>query len=87
MSGLRQLVADALVECGAVRADRLDVIRRGQVQIGMTQIEVVAAWGEPDDRNRYVFASGVQEQWVYGSPRWKQSYLYFQDGVLTSLQV
>ena len=57
------------------------MILRKKVQIGMTAEQCRAAWGEPDDINRTVGSFGTHEQWVYGS-----SYLYFEDGVMTSLQ-
>jgi hypothetical protein len=57
------------------------------VVIGMNSDQAIAAWGRPDDVNRTTSAYGVSEQWVYedsdGIPR---SYLYFDDGVLTTVQ-
>ena len=53
------------------------------VTIGMTQQEVLdSMWGEPKDINRTVTENHVYEQWVYGYP----NYLYFTDGILTSIQ-
>jgi hypothetical protein len=52
-------------------------------EIGMTQNEVRnTAWGSPDSVNKTTTANGVNEQWVY--PRYK--YVYFEDGVVTSIQ-
>lgn len=52
------------------------------VRIGMSQSEVIASsWGKPNHVNRTVTARGTHEQWVYGG-----GYLYFEDGVLTSIQ-
>lgn len=47
----------------------------------MTTEHCRAAWGSPDDINRSVGSFGPHEQWVCGS-----TYLYFEDGVLTSFQ-
>lgn len=53
------------------------------VTIGMTQQEVLdSMWGEPERINRTVTENHVYEQWVYGYP----NYLYFTDGILTSIQ-
>lgn len=56
--------------------------------IGMTTAAVRALplpWGSPDDVNRTVTARGQREQWVYRTGRWS-AYLYFDDGVLTTIQ-
>jgi len=39
-------------------------------------------WGEPERVNRTTGQYGVHEQWVYGDG----NYLYFKDGILTSMQ-
>lgn len=53
------------------------------VDIGMTQQDVLdSSWGKPKDINRTVTENHVYEQWVYGYP----NYLYFTDGILTSIQ-
>jgi hypothetical protein len=53
------------------------------IQIGMTTEEVLnSKWGKPIDINRTTTANGVSEQWVY--PNFK--YLYFEDGILTTIQ-
>ena len=53
------------------------------VTIGMTQQEVLdSSWGKPKDINRTITENHVYEQWVYGYP----NYLYFTDGILTSIQ-
>jgi hypothetical protein len=52
-------------------------------QIGATTDQVMSnGWGYPDHINKTTTASGIKEQWVYGSNK----YLYFQDGVLTAIQ-
>jgi hypothetical protein len=53
------------------------------VVIGMTAEEVLSiGWGKPNDINRTITAYGTREQWVYGNG----NYLYFEDGILTSIQ-
>lgn len=56
--------------------------RREGVRIGMTQEDVLASsWGKPRDINRTVNRWGTREQWVYPG-----GYLYFEDGILTTVQ-
>lgn len=59
-------------------------LKRSQgVNIGMTQEDVIASsWGRPEKVNRTTNARGTREQWVYGSG----NYLYFEDGILVSIQ-
>ena len=53
------------------------------VSIGMTQDRVLqSSWGKPESVNRTIYPSGTREQWVYGNGH----YLYFENGILTSIQ-
>lgn len=54
----------------------------GKVRIGFTKAMCKAAWGEPEDINKTSGSWGVHEQWVYRDG----SYLYFENGKLTSIQ-
>lgn len=55
----------------------------GGVRIGMSQEEVLTeGWGQPEDINRTTTSYGVSEQWVYPN----YNYLYFEDGILTTIQ-
>lgn len=58
------------------------LILAGKVRIGMTREMCREAWGSPDDINRSSGSWGVHEQWVYGLG----SYLYFENGILSSIQ-
>lgn len=53
-----------------------------KVKIGMTDKMCIEAWGEPDSKNRTVLNGKETEQWVYKT----NSYLYFDDGILTAIQ-
>lgn len=65
-----------------MRAEAAMKRKRG-VTIGMSQADVLAsAWGRPEKVNTTTNAYGVREQWVYGNG----NYLYFRDGILTSIQ-
>ena len=49
--------------------------------VGMTAEEVRnSTWGSPDDINKTVTSYGTTEQWVYGN-----KYIYFRDGIVTSI--
>lgn len=53
------------------------------VAIGMSMEDVIASsWGKPQSINTTTTATTERQQWVYGN----RSYLYFQDGKLTSIQ-
>jgi hypothetical protein len=54
------------------------------VSIGDSSDHVIqnTHWGKPIRINRTTTASGVREQWVYGS----KSYLYFTNGSVTAIQ-
>ena len=68
----------------SIYEDTLDkTIRKSQgVSIGMTTQQVLeSSWGEPEGINKTTTKYGTSEQWVYGD-----NYLYFEDGILTSIQ-
>lgn len=60
------------------------LIRNGRVAIGMTDEQILASWGRPNDINRTANFRGVYEQWVYGYDYESMRYLYLEHGVLTS---
>ena len=57
------------------------LILQGRVVIGMTKDQCIEALGHPTRINRTTTASRVSEQWVYSS-----RYLYFENGVLVTIQ-
>jgi hypothetical protein len=78
-----QLAIDEIVR----KEKRTDLARRKRegVSIGMsTQDALNSSWGKPDKINSTTRASGTSEQWVYRSSG--SGYLYFDNGVLTSIQ-
>lgn len=53
------------------------------VRIGMTKQDVLdSSWGRPNHINTTTTAFGTREQWVYDG----YNYLYFKDGILTTIQ-
>jgi hypothetical protein len=98
--GLQDPQTDSLIKTAADRVtalDRADNARtiarahaaelaerkRQGVRIGMTRERVLeSSWGRPEHINRTTNAFGEHEQWVYGGG----NYLYFDNGVLTSIQ-
>lgn len=68
-------------DAAQARADAARKRREG-VRIGMSEQDVLdSSWGRPRKVNRTTRASGTAEQWVYDG-----GYLYFDNGVLTSIQ-
>lgn len=59
-----------------------EAINNGEIMLGMTDAMVIASWDYPEDINRTVDSWGVHEQWVYPG----YTYLYFENGKLTSWQ-
>lgn len=53
-----------------------------EVMIGMTENQVLLAWGKPPTVNVTTSSSHQHEQWVYGSG----SYIYLDDGVVRTMQ-
>lgn len=53
-----------------------------KVKIGMTQNEVTERLGQPIDINTTITKDGTTEQWVYSGG----VYLYFEDGILDTIQ-
>ena len=58
-----------------------NLISTRHFQIGMSMEQVLLSLGDPDHKNVSVGAWGTYEQWIYGD-----TYLYFQNGILTSYQ-
>lgn len=57
------------------------------VSIGMTEQQVLDSMrGKPGQINKSVTAYVTSEQWVYGMNSLKMNFLYFDDGILTSIQ-
>ena len=58
--------------------------KKGGVRLGMTKKQVIeqTSWGKPNKVNTTTTKNGTREQWVYGGG----NYLYFTNGVLTSIQ-
>lgn len=78
-------VATAFELCtyyGKVDYDRVETILKRRIDIGYTKDQCRFAWGAPERINRTTNIYGVSEQWCYGSG----NYLYFDDGILTTIQ-
>lgn len=65
------------------QAPRPPAPKKEGVSIGMTRDQVLKSnWGRPTDINESISTRGTREQWVYGIG----NYLYFENGILTSVQ-
>lgn len=67
-------------------AKTIKAILDGKIFLGMTTKQVIESWGKPDDINRTVGSWGIHEQWVYRRGGFEATYLYFENGKLTSWQ-
>jgi hypothetical protein len=76
---------DVEVSAPSQRADFSNAASLGQIIIGMTEAEVLRAWGQPDKVNRTKGDGWVSEQWIYGG-RYGNQYLYLTNGVLENVQ-
>lgn len=56
-------------------------------RVGMSKQEAYdSSWGYPDDQNVTTTANSLTEQWVYrNSMNHKSKYLYFTNGILSSI--
>lgn len=77
-----RMAAEAKAEANRIKTEKMNA-KKGGVRLGMSKNRVLSSsWGEPDHVNRTVSHGGTREQWVYGS----DSYLYFDNGILTTIQ-
>ena len=60
------------------------LILENKIEVGMTKQMVIAALGNPIDKNITTNRFGVNEQWVY--KRGKYEYVYIDDGIVSSFQ-
>ena len=60
----------------------VEVIGKHRVSLGFTERQCELAWGRPERINRTTNNWSTHEQWCYSN----YNYLYFDDGVLTTIQ-
>jgi hypothetical protein len=80
---LRNLQGDFYRKLPAWGTSRIKDIQAGKVVLGMSEAQVIAAWGYPKTTNETTGAWGTHEQWVYSD---RGPYLYLENGRLTSWQ-
>lgn len=62
------------------------LIVNGKVKIGMTKEMCLLSWGNPKKINETITSNIKHEQWVYSTRFYPNSFLYFKNGILTSIQ-
>jgi hypothetical protein len=72
-------VKRALLDRGIVRPEQWATVDGKRVAVGMTDVELMCAWGSPDHINRASYG----DQWVYGTTRSRQ-YVYVRSGIVTA---
>ena len=81
---------------GAIKSEKVEIyippadplqgaINSKRIMIGMTKRQVKESWGQPRDINRRVSKYGTTEQWVYGDFLKNRQYVYFENGLVTSI--
>ena len=65
---------------------QFDAMIDGKVMRGMSESQVQNAWGHPTKINRSVGSYGTHEQWVYDRGQNGSQYVYFENGVVSSMQ-
>jgi hypothetical protein len=63
-----------------------DLIKKENINMGMTENQVRLSWNDPDDINSYTYKWGSTDQWIYGDVLDGATYLYFENGKLDSWQ-
>ena len=64
----------------------VDAIAAGEVFVGMTASQAQMSWGVPSDKRTTQTRSGNHEQWIYGDPLDRASYLYLDNDRVTAIQ-
>ena len=72
---------DRLLASTPLTEGDLRYLEKRQITIGMAEVGLQCAWGEPRRVNRTVFADHVHKQYVF-----EDRYVYVEDGYITSLQ-
>lgn len=65
--------------------DVCNTVSEEKIKIGMTEEQVIAAWGKPYKINTTRNSYGSHDQWVMHDSI-DSSYLYFDNGILKSIQ-
>lgn len=58
-----------------------ELINNAKIKLGMNQEQVKLSWRKPKKINQDISQGVIREQWVYDN-----QYLYFKNGILTSIQ-
>ncbi len=61
-------------------------ILKGEAFLGMNQDQALAVFGAPSDIKRTITGYGSNEQWIYENSNFSTIYIYFKNGLLTTIQ-
>lgn len=64
----------------------IDAVANAQVYVGMTASQARMSWGPPSDTRTTQTKSVKHEQWIYGDPLNRASYLYLDNEKVTAVQ-
>jgi len=65
--------------------DITNLIKNQKIKIGMSKYQVMVSWGKPDKINKTISKTYKKEQWIY-KRFYSNQYLYFEDGLLITIQ-
>ena len=84
----KQLRSDKVLQNKNWNQEVKETIINSGIALGMTEEQVIYSWGRPENTSRSVGSWGIHEQWSYEVSflhrRYSDTYLYFEDGILTS---
>jgi len=84
--GCQQMSRNAYVNTHVLDDSTKVNILAGNINFGMTEEQVFASWGGPWNVVTSVGRWGEVSEWTYGAVGSPITYLYFENGVLTSWQ-
>jgi hypothetical protein len=87
IGGIKLAVAQPL-DPFSLEARVLVAISNKRIIVGMSEKDVIKAWGKPDKMNVTASRLTKDEQWIFSSDRdiGHSEYVYFEDGIVTSWQ-
>jgi hypothetical protein len=78
-------IISKLYDSGATEQE-LDLVADGKYAIGMHEMSLLYSEGSPYDINTTRFTDYKMSQYVYGNPLYKATYIYVENGIVTSVQ-
>ena len=78
-------IISKLHDSGATE-NELEIVIKGNYAIGMLEMSLLYSLGSPTDINRTHLSNYTTAQYVYGDPLYNATYIYTENGKVTSVQ-